>query len=185
MKVVRLSALHNRLPLPPGNILGIHFCYRPSRPQGHSAAGRIMSMKKSSDTIGNRTRDLPVCSAVPQPLRHRVYAILTAQKMPLNINTLCFSHNLLLSEHFVCSSLNFTAHNITYNNPTLLRLWIGRGGKLYLNKYSKFCIKITNTLPLYENQKFTFFFMHSMTPSDSQIVNSIPDAYQLIQVLTN
>jgi hypothetical protein len=34
-------------------------------------AGRIMSMKKSSDTIGNGTRDLPVCSAVPQPLRHR------------------------------------------------------------------------------------------------------------------
>jgi len=26
-----------------------------------------MSMKNSSDTIGNRTRDLPTCSAVPQP----------------------------------------------------------------------------------------------------------------------
>jgi hypothetical protein len=26
-----------------------------------------MPMKKSSDTIGNRNRDLPVCSAVPQP----------------------------------------------------------------------------------------------------------------------
>ena len=26
-----------------------------------------MSMKNSHDTIGNRTRDLPVCSAVPQP----------------------------------------------------------------------------------------------------------------------
>jgi len=26
-----------------------------------------MSMKKSHDTIGNRTRDLPACSAVPQP----------------------------------------------------------------------------------------------------------------------
>jgi hypothetical protein len=26
-----------------------------------------MSMKKSSDTIGNPTRDLPACSAVPQP----------------------------------------------------------------------------------------------------------------------
>ena len=25
-----------------------------------------MSMKKSNDNIGNRTRDLPVCSAVPQ-----------------------------------------------------------------------------------------------------------------------
>jgi len=26
-----------------------------------------MSMKKSNDTIGNRTRDLPAFSAVPQP----------------------------------------------------------------------------------------------------------------------
>ena len=26
-----------------------------------------MSMKDSNDTIGNRTRDSPVCSAVPQP----------------------------------------------------------------------------------------------------------------------
>jgi hypothetical protein len=26
-----------------------------------------MSMKNSSDTMGNRTRDFPVCSAVPQP----------------------------------------------------------------------------------------------------------------------
>jgi len=25
-----------------------------------------MSMKNSNDTIGNRTRDLPACSAVPQ-----------------------------------------------------------------------------------------------------------------------
>jgi len=40
---------------------------RLSQPQGHSAAGRIMSMKNSSDTIGNPTRDLPACSAVPQP----------------------------------------------------------------------------------------------------------------------
>jgi hypothetical protein len=27
---------------------------------------------KNSDIIGNRSRDIPVCSAVPQPLRHRV-----------------------------------------------------------------------------------------------------------------
>jgi len=26
-----------------------------------------MSMKNSNDTIGNRTSDLPTCSAVPQP----------------------------------------------------------------------------------------------------------------------
>jgi len=30
------------------------------RPEG-------LSMKKSNDTIGNRTRDLPACSEVPQP----------------------------------------------------------------------------------------------------------------------
>ena len=34
---------------------------------GNSAAGRIMSMKNSNDTIRNRICDLPACSAVPQP----------------------------------------------------------------------------------------------------------------------
>jgi hypothetical protein len=29
-------------------------------------------MKNSNDTIGHRSRNIPVCSAVPQPLRHRV-----------------------------------------------------------------------------------------------------------------
>ena len=52
-------------PLPPGNMPGTHFCYRLSQPQGHSAAERIMSMKNSNDTIGNRTCNFPVCSTVP------------------------------------------------------------------------------------------------------------------------
>jgi len=30
-------------------------------------AGRIMSMKSPIDAIGKRTRDLPTCSAVPEP----------------------------------------------------------------------------------------------------------------------
>ena len=38
-----------------------------SRPQDHSAAGRIISMKTSRDIIGNRTRDLPACNAMHQP----------------------------------------------------------------------------------------------------------------------
>jgi hypothetical protein len=66
MKVVRLSALPPAA-FTPGNIPGTHFCYRMSRPQGHSATETIMSMKNSNDTIGNRTRDLPACNAVPQP----------------------------------------------------------------------------------------------------------------------
>jgi len=63
MKVVRLSTLRTARLYPRK-----YFCYRLSQPQGHGAAGRIMSMKNSSDTIGNRTRDLPACSAVPQPI---------------------------------------------------------------------------------------------------------------------
>ena len=48
------------------NIPGTHFCYRLSRHQGHSAAGRIMSMKISNDLL--------VCSAVSQPATPKYYA---------------------------------------------------------------------------------------------------------------
>jgi hypothetical protein len=72
-KVIWLSALHTGYlyPFPPKeiflNIPGTHFCYRLSRRQGHSVAGRIMSMKNCNDAIGNRTRELPACSTVLQP----------------------------------------------------------------------------------------------------------------------
>jgi hypothetical protein len=66
MKVVRFSALRTGRFYPPGNIPSTHFGYRLSQPQGHCAAGRIVN-----DTIGNRTRDLPVSNAAPQ-LSHRV-----------------------------------------------------------------------------------------------------------------
>jgi len=67
MKVVRLSALRTGRVYPPRNIPGTHFCWRLCQSQGHSATGRIMSIKNSSDINGNRTRDLPAGSAVPQP----------------------------------------------------------------------------------------------------------------------
>jgi hypothetical protein len=51
----------------PGRFLILISVKRLSRPQGHSAVGRIRSIDKSSDLIGNRTRDLPACSIVPQP----------------------------------------------------------------------------------------------------------------------
>jgi len=40
------------------------FLLEAESPQVYSAAGRIMSMKNSNDTLGNRNRDLPACSAV-------------------------------------------------------------------------------------------------------------------------
>ena len=60
----RVVSLTHRPPLPPGNTPDTHFCYRLSRPQGHSAIGRIMSMKNSNDTSWDRTSNLPICSAV-------------------------------------------------------------------------------------------------------------------------
>jgi len=60
MKVVRFSALRTGRLYPPGNIPGTYFCWRLSQPQSHSAAGRIMSMKNSNNTIGNQTRDFPI-----------------------------------------------------------------------------------------------------------------------------
>ena len=55
--------------LPPGdNPIAVNkYINIKKKPQGRSAAGRIMSMKNSNDNIGNRTRDLPACNAVPQP----------------------------------------------------------------------------------------------------------------------
>jgi hypothetical protein len=66
-KVARLSVLRTGRLYPPGNIPGTHFCWRLSWPQSHSEVKRIMSMKNSNDTTGSQTRDLQVCSTVPQP----------------------------------------------------------------------------------------------------------------------
>jgi hypothetical protein len=64
---VRLSALRAGPILLPRKIRGTHFCWRLSRPHGHSAAERITSTKKPNGLIGNRTHGLPACSIVPQP----------------------------------------------------------------------------------------------------------------------
>ena len=48
IKVVRLSALCTGRLYPPKSIPGTHFCQRLSQYQGHSAAGRIVSMENES-----------------------------------------------------------------------------------------------------------------------------------------
>jgi hypothetical protein len=60
-----VSLIH-QLPFTPRKIPGTHFYQRLNEPQGHSAAGRIRSIEKYSDLIGNQTHDLPACSIVPQ-----------------------------------------------------------------------------------------------------------------------
>jgi hypothetical protein len=98
MKVVRMSALRTGRVYPPGNIPSTHFCYRLSQSQGHSATGRIMSMKSSSETIGNRTRDLPVCSAVPE---HKVGSINYKAKLVES-----FFHEVALNKMLISNLYN-------------------------------------------------------------------------------
>jgi hypothetical protein len=63
---VRFAALRAGRPLLPREIPGTHFCWRLSRPQGHSAAERIRPIEKSNYIIWNRTRDLVACNIVSQ-----------------------------------------------------------------------------------------------------------------------
>ena len=76
----KVVSLTHRPPLPPGNISSKHSCFRLSQPQSHRAAGRIISMKNSSNVVGNRTRYLPGCSAVPQPTAPPWYSFLLQAK---------------------------------------------------------------------------------------------------------
>jgi hypothetical protein len=68
MNGARLSALTLTLTFTRRKYFWYSFLLEAESTQGHSAAGRIMSMNNSNDTIGNRSRDLPVCSAVHQPI---------------------------------------------------------------------------------------------------------------------
>jgi len=52
MKVVRLLALRTGRLYPTGDSSGTHFCWRLSRLQGHSAVGRIKSVKNFNDAFG-------------------------------------------------------------------------------------------------------------------------------------
>jgi hypothetical protein len=51
-------SLTHRPSLSPGRFLVLISVKRLSRHQGHSAAGRIRSIEKFNDSIGNQTRDI-------------------------------------------------------------------------------------------------------------------------------
>ena len=54
-----------------------------------------MSVKNSNDTIGNRNRDLPVCSEMPQVTRHRVPRMWFIKKKYFKIHFLPIKYSRL------------------------------------------------------------------------------------------
>jgi len=70
-------------------------------------------MKNSNDTIGNRTRDLPTCSGVPQPT-----ALLCAP------NLSCIDYNYCLINVFKCRSQWPRGLRRRSAAARLLRLWV-------------------------------------------------------------
>jgi len=68
-EVGKVVSLTHRLPSPPGNIPGTHFCVS----HGHSAAGKIMSMKNSNDI---ETTTFQLVARCLNQLRHRVRPVL-------------------------------------------------------------------------------------------------------------
>jgi hypothetical protein len=64
---LRLSALRAIRLSPPGRFLVLISARGWVDPKDHSAAGSISSIEKPNDLFGNRTRDLPACSIMPQP----------------------------------------------------------------------------------------------------------------------
>jgi len=71
-----------------------------------------MSMKNSSDTIGNRTRDLTACSAVPQPT--------APQRTPItnNNNNNNNNNNMALIIQGAASRLSHPRLLVTLNGGT-------------------------------------------------------------------
>jgi hypothetical protein len=67
MKVESLSTLRTGCLYSEVDISGTHFCERLSRPQGHSAAGKFMSIKIFGDPIRIRTLKLQACKPVAEP----------------------------------------------------------------------------------------------------------------------
>jgi hypothetical protein len=65
-----------------------------------------MSMKNSNNKIGNRTRDLPICSAVPQPTTSS-----TEVKVELHLNSPC-TPSSVDGETFTFTSSHVTAASV-------------------------------------------------------------------------
>jgi len=122
----------HRPPLPPGNIPGTHFRRMLSRPRGHSAVGKITSMKYSNNTIGNRDRDFLARSTVPQPVAP-----------PRELVGLFWSRTWQYVFWFLYSDSWNSRHSKRYS-VTFCWVYISIVTWVYTNYHHRECVKQTN-----------------------------------------
>ena len=104
----RLSALKHRPPLPLRKFSWYSFLFQV---ESIPASGRIMSMKNSNDISGNRTRDLPACSAVPQTTHPNLYPFEAISIGDTLLNEHCLFTLIILRKHIKMSTFKLTECN--------------------------------------------------------------------------
>jgi len=92
-------------------------------------AGRIMSMKNSNDIIVNRTRDLPACSAVPQPTAPPRACVYLAISFVRYCTALCVCKAASDAYVLASSSLVLKKYSVSYFARSLTLLIAGKQRK--------------------------------------------------------
>ena len=131
----KMVSLKHRPPLSPRNTPGTHFCSRLRRPQGHSAIGRIISMKNSNDTIWNRTSDLNHCAtALPVILRN---CIITCTTNYFHVS-MTFIRSLQLPRYSISHYSEITVHCRAHISPPFVPIPSIRSRPISLRSISTF-----------------------------------------------
>jgi hypothetical protein len=100
---VRLSALSAGHPLPPGRLLVIISVRGRVDPRAILRLEWLGQLKKFNNFIGNRTRDLPACSTVPQTT--------TLPRAPIIILHYLLWTSVFLLRTYVTSPTMFSCHS--------------------------------------------------------------------------
>jgi hypothetical protein len=100
-----------------------------------------MSMKKSNDTIGNRSRDLPVCSAMTQPLCHSVPHNILKYTMKVNKTIEFVKYLILYGGYNVCG----VQKGLVQNYFPLSPLFFTKFRLSFLPRYSTTFLRVVPT----------------------------------------
>ena len=141
IKVVKSSAIRTGRLYPPGTSPGTHSCWRLSRPQGHSADGRIKSMKYSSDFIRIEPTTFRVVAQCLNQLRHRVphmpfitlnssQTLHTFCPTPLTRTITSSGNNM---EHYIATNTTAITSAMQLGRVTIY-IWLTFQGKIDLQK---------------------------------------------------